>query len=80
MENKINDLDTEFVDLVKNDKLNISSIEDLMIKNIDEYKKAIHHHLEELLQREVDENRLIIKKNKNGKTMNIISVIKEKKN
>ena len=79
MENRINDLDNEFIDLVKNDKLNISSIEDLMIKNIDEYKILIHHHLEELLQREVDENRIIIKKNKNGKITDIISVTKEKK-
>ena len=41
MKNNFNNLDDEFVDLKKNDKLNIFSIEDLLIKNIDEYKKEL---------------------------------------
>ena len=80
MKKIVSDLDKDFINLEKTGKLDIFSIEDLMIKNVEEYKELIHHHLEELLQREVDENRLIIKKNKNGKITDIISVTKEKKN
>lgn len=80
MKNNLNNLDDEFVDLKKNDKLNIFSIEDLLIKNIDEYKKELHYHIEELLQQQVDENKIIIKKNKNGEITDIVSVIKEEKN
>lgn len=47
--------------------------------SVEEYKIQLHQHIEELLQREVDENRLIVKKNKNGKITDIISVTKEKK-
>ena len=79
MKKIVSDLDKDFINLEKTGKLDIFSIEDLMIKNVEEYKELIHHHLEELLQREVDENRLIIKKNKNGKITDIISVTKEKK-
>ena len=80
MKNNFNNLDDEFVDLKKNDKLNIFSIEDLLIKNIDEYKKELHYHIEEFLQQQVDENKIIIKKNKNGEITDIVSVIKEEKN
>lgn len=79
MENKINNLEEEFVELDRNDKLDIFAIEDLMIKNIAEYKQLVHHHIEDLLQKQVDENKIIIKKNKNGKIVDIISVTKEKK-
>lgn len=67
MKNNLNNLDDEFVDLKKNDKLNIFSIEDLLIKNIDEYKKELHYHIEELLQQQVDENKIIIKKTRMAK-------------
>jgi len=80
MNNNFNNLDKDFSELKNNDKLNIFSIEDILIKNIDEYKKELHHHIEELLQKQVDENKIIIKKNKNGEIVDIISVIKEKKN
>lgn len=79
MKNKINNLDKEFIGLAKKDKLDIFAIEDLMIKNIDEYKKLVQQHIEELLQKEVDENKIVVKKNKNGKIVDIISAIKEKK-
>lgn len=79
MNNNFNSLDKDFSELKNNDKLNIFSIEDMLIKNIDEYKKELHHHIEELLQEQVDENKIIIKKNKNGKIVDIISVIKEEK-
>ena len=79
MESKIDTLDNDFINLDKNGKLDIFSIEDLMLKNIEEYKEFVHHHLEELLQKAVDENKIIVKKNKNGKITDIISVTKEKK-
>lgn len=80
MENNFNNLDNEFIKLRNDDKLDIFSIEDLLVKNIDEYKKELHHHIEELLQKQVDENKIIIKKNKNGEIVDIISATKEKKN
>lgn len=80
MNNNFSSLDKDFSELNNNDKLNIFSIEDMLIKNIDEYKKELHHHIEKLLQEQVDENKIIIKKNKNGKIVDIISVIKEEKN
>lgn len=80
MKNNFNDLDNDFIGLRNNDKLNIFSIEDILIKNIDEYKKELHNHIEELLQEQINENNIIVKKNKNGKIVDIISVTKEKKN
>lgn len=80
MENNISKLDNDFINLVKEDTLNISDVEDLLIKNIEEYKVQLHQHIEELLQQQVDENKIIIKKNKNGRITDIISVTKEKKN
>lgn len=77
--NNINKLDKDFINLAKEDTLDISELENLLIKNVEEYKVQLHQHVEELLQREVDENRLIVKKNKNGKITDIISVTKEKK-
>lgn len=62
MEKVFDNLDKEFNDLKNNDKLNIFSIEDLLIKNIDEYKKELHHHIEKLLLKQVDESKIIIKK------------------
>ena len=80
MKKTVDKLDKDFIDLDKNGKLDIFSIEDLAVKSINEYKEFIHHHIEELLQKAVDENKIIVKKNKNGKITDIISVTKEKKN
>lgn len=80
MKKIIEKFDDDFIDLDKNGKLDIFSIEELAVKSIDEYKELIHHHIEELLQKAVDENKIIIKKNRNGKIIDIISVTKEKKN
>lgn len=55
MKNNFDDLDNNFIDLRKNEKLDIFSIEDILIINIDEYKKELHRHIEELLQEQVDE-------------------------
>ena len=44
-----NEFDNEFEKLAKQDKLPISSIEDLMLKNIESYKNELLTHTEELL-------------------------------
>lgn len=49
MKNNFDNLDNDLIDLRKNEKLDIFSIEDILIKNIDEYKKELHQHIEELL-------------------------------
>ena len=79
MKYRIKDLDKEFSNLAKDNKLNISAIEELAIKNIDDYKDFINRHIEELIKQRVEEKKLIVKKNKNGKIVDIISVTKEEK-
>lgn len=80
MENNINKIDNDFDNLVKNDELNISNIEDIIVKNLNNYKFLLHKHVEELMQNKVEEEKLIVKKNENGKTKDINYETKEKKN
>lgn len=80
MSKDFKELDKRFKKLVKEDKLDIGSLEDLMLKNLEDYKKAMKVHIEELLSKEVNEEELIAKKNKNGRTKDLISEIKEEKN
>lgn len=61
------DLDDMFDNLVLEEKLNIDSIEQLMLTEIEDYKKELRLHIEELLSNKVDEKKLINKKNKSGK-------------
>lgn len=61
MNNK-NDFDNEFKNLTKQDKMPISSIEELMLKNIENYKNELLTHTEELLLKNVNEADLITKK------------------
>lgn len=72
-------MDEKFSDLIQDNALDINTIEDLAISSINEYKQYVHQHIEELLQTMVDENKLIVKKNKNGKIVDIVSVTREKK-
>ncbi len=65
MNNK-NDFDNEFKKLANQDKMPISSIEDLMLKNIENYKNELLAHTEELLLKNVDESDLIAKKKISG--------------
>lgn len=60
------DLDKIFDDLVSKDKLNINTIEEIMLKDIENYKKELISHIEELLVTKIDEKKLITKKKKNG--------------
>ena len=77
-ENNFNDLndnfkelDDNFKQLVNNNELSISSIEELMIDNLNEYEKKLRNHIEELLINNIDEKDLISKKNEIGKKKDI---------
>ncbi len=61
MNNK-NDFENKFKKLTKQDKMPIFSIEDLMLKNIENYKNKLLAHTENLLLKNVDEADLITKK------------------
>ena len=65
--NEFNNLDKDFEKLVKDDKLNISTIEGLMLDNIENYKTRLKTHVEELLVNEVDEKELTTKKTRMGR-------------
>ena len=65
-EEKLKKFEQEFDELVQQGKMNINALEDLMIDNIDEYKKELIKHTEELLGCHIDEKQLINKKNKTG--------------
>lgn len=80
MKNNISELDKKIINLTKRDSIDISDIEDLLINNIEEYKVELHHHVEKLLSEQVNENKIIVKKNENGKITDIGFVTKEKKN
>lgn len=67
IETNINKLDNDFNKLLKDNKLNISKIEDLAINSIEECKQIINSHIEELILSRINEKELIAKKNKNGK-------------
>ena len=57
----------QFDELVADGKMNINTLEQLMVDNIEEYKKDLHQHVEEILSTHINEKELIVKKNKNGK-------------
>ena len=68
MKANFNKIDNEILKLDNNKNLDISSIEDILVKNIEEYKIELHKHVEELLQQQIDENRIIIKKRRMAKS------------
>ena len=68
MNNKMFDELTEkFDNLVKNDKLDINAVEELMLDDIENYKKRQKNQIEYLLQHHINEKELINKKNESGK-------------
>lgn len=67
IDSDFNKIDDEILKLDKKENLDIFSIEDILAENIEAYKKELHQHIEEVLQQKVDEKRIIIKKNRNGK-------------
>ncbi len=66
-EKYLDKLTMDFDNLVSEEKMNINSLEDIMIDNVNEYKKELKLHVEELLKSHINEKELISKKNKNGK-------------
>ena len=68
MNNKMFDELTEkFDNLVKNDKLDINAVEELMLDDIENYKKRQKNQIEYLLKNHINEKELINKKNESGK-------------
>ena len=67
IQEKITELDNDFDKLVLTNKLNINSIEDIAMKNIEDYKQIINTHIEDLIFKKINEKELIVKKNENGK-------------
>ena len=68
MNNKMFDeLTVKFDNLVKNDKLDINAVEELMLDDIENYKKRQKNQIEYLLQNHINEKELINKKNESGK-------------
>ena len=68
MNNKMFDELTEkFDNLVKNDKLDINAVEELMLDDIENYKKRQKNQIEYLLQNHINEKELINKKNESVK-------------
>ncbi len=63
----LNKFTKDFDDLVSKDKMNIDSLEDIMVSSVNEYKKELKLHVEELLKYHLNEKELISKKNRNGK-------------
>ncbi len=61
MNNK-KEFDNEFKKLAKQDKMPISSIENLILKNIENYKNELLTRTEELLLKSINEADLITKK------------------
>lgn len=67
IQEKITELDNNFDKLILTNKLNINSIEDIAMKNIEDYKQIINTHIEDLIFNKINEKELIVKKNENGK-------------
>lgn len=67
IQEKITELDNNFDKLVLTNNLNINSIEDIAMKNIEDYKQIINTHIENLIFKKINEKELIVKKNENGK-------------
>lgn len=64
---EIDELDNDFDNLIKDNKLDINSIEDLALKTLENVNSIINAHIEELLSKKLNEKELISKKKKNGK-------------
>ena len=71
IKNEIKDYNEKFTELVNDNKLNISTIEDLLLDNYKLHQKNMNQYTEELLSQKIEEKKLISKKNKNGKRTDI---------
>ena len=59
---KKNNVENKFTTYVNEGKLNISTIEDIMLEDLENYKEELINHIEELLLNKIDEKDLISKK------------------
>ena len=63
---KNNNVESKFITYVNEGKLNISTIEDIMLEDLENYKEKLISHIEELLLKTIDEKDLISKKKITG--------------
>lgn len=68
--NKKEEYKIKFKKLVKENKINISSIEDLMLTNVEEYKQELVKCTEDLLMECINEKEIVSKKNRMEKQRN----------
>ncbi len=61
-----NNVENKFTTYVNEGKLNINTIEDIMLEDLEEYKENLINHIEELLLKKIDEKDLISKKKITG--------------
>ena len=73
-------VETKLKKYVKEEKLNISTIEDIMLEDLENYKEELIRHTEELLLKTIDEKDLISKKKITGMIKELRSKIKVPKN
>ena len=59
---KKSNIENKFTTYVNEGKLNISTIEDIMLEDLENYKEELIRHTEELLLKTIDEKDLISKK------------------
>ena len=76
---KKNNLENKFTTYVNEGKLNISTIEDIMLEDLENYKEELINHIEELLLNKIDEKDLISKKKITGIIKELRLRIKEPK-
>ena len=76
---KKNNLENKFTTYVNEGKLNISTIEDIMLEDLENYKEELIKHTEELLLNKIDEKDLISKKKITGMIKELRLRIKEPK-
>ena len=63
---KKSNVENKFTTFVKEGKLNINTIEDIMLEDLENYKEELITHIEELLLSKIDEKDLISKKKITG--------------
>ena len=76
---KKSNVENKFTTYVNEGKLNISTIEDIMLEDLENYKEELINHIEELLLKKIDEKDLISKKKITGMIKELRLRIKEPK-
>ena len=73
---KKSNIENKFTTYVNEGKLNISTIEDIMLEDLENYKEELIRHTEQLLLKTIDEKDLISKKKITGMIKELRSKIK----